>query len=340
MRKLLGFTLIELLFVIAIIGVLVTLGMTMTKEQAQKTKIEKTALQMQQILQAGQSYYADNKCLPDDNSVDAPVNPKISGCNTDTPPAFSSYLPIGITVSSADLHPLGPWNNEYMWGTTADKSKFRVCTTAKDATSEYQIKFNQSVANRVASLLPNALALNWSSQESCGAIAASETCSAGSAANCVVASEVNKLGAGASSANPTQLGGYVLESGVREVNASDLDSTGQSAALEIPLTGKERCQVPYSLNMNVYPLIIKNPTAVNYTSRVIMPIYNFNIDGSPDCTSGGGCSAKVTFQKISLNCTGSAASCVSSALSPYDSHSGEAGALTLGYIASCVPVSN
>jgi len=48
-----GFTLIELLFAIALIGVLASFGVSMMQKRTENFKVEKTALQIQYILQAG-----------------------------------------------------------------------------------------------------------------------------------------------------------------------------------------------------------------------------------------------------------------------------------------------
>ena len=47
-----GFTLIELIFVVAIIGVMATIGLTMFQKQALSSKVDKAAMQMQQLAQS------------------------------------------------------------------------------------------------------------------------------------------------------------------------------------------------------------------------------------------------------------------------------------------------
>ena len=56
-----GFTLIELLFVIALIGVLASFGVSMMQKRAENFKVEKTALQMQHMLQAGMAWNVNHK---------------------------------------------------------------------------------------------------------------------------------------------------------------------------------------------------------------------------------------------------------------------------------------
>lgn len=90
-----GFTLIELLFLIAIIGAIAAMVLNSYQQRSNNLKTEKTALQMQQILQAGLNYFGDNRCWPNGNNC--PNNP----------PAFSIYLPSGIVNN--------PWGNAYSY---------------------------------------------------------------------------------------------------------------------------------------------------------------------------------------------------------------------------------
>lgn len=128
-----GFTLLEILFVISIIAVIATIGLTTMQQRAQKVKIEKTALQMQQILQAGLAYY-------NDNNNTWPNPPK---------PSFDPYIPINGKTS--------PWGESYTWG-GRNKALFRVCTAPT---------FSKQMAERIASQLPNASAVAAAGQSAC-----------------------------------------------------------------------------------------------------------------------------------------------------------------------------
>lgn len=126
-----AFTLIELLLVIAIIGILVSTGLSLLQTRAKQTKVEKTALQIQQLLQAGMAYYVDNGCWP------APKDESPSGCKTQSPPDFiTNYVPVGITKN--------PWGNSYVWHSSG--SLFYIQTVVSDA----------QTAKNLAALLPSA----------------------------------------------------------------------------------------------------------------------------------------------------------------------------------------
>jgi prepilin-type N-terminal cleavage/methylation domain-containing protein len=128
--KLFGFTLIELLFVVAISSILVAVGLSMAQQYSAEIKVKRAALQMNQLLQAGMEYYADNGCWPGGGS-----------CAVPTPPNFTNYIPISY---GATPNPTNPWGNAYLW-TILSNGNFEVRTDAPSA----------SIANRVAGILPS-----------------------------------------------------------------------------------------------------------------------------------------------------------------------------------------
>lgn len=145
MRKIKAFTLIEILFFVAIMGVVASLGFSFLQRQAQQSKVEKTILQIQQVLQAGMSYYVDNNCWPGlgKNSLQR-------GCNTKKPPDFTNYIPVGTTQT--------PWGHTYKW---------QVVGTG-DSLFEVSVDMpNRSLAERVLNGLPVGV-LGKSGDTKCG----------------------------------------------------------------------------------------------------------------------------------------------------------------------------
>jgi general secretion pathway protein G len=125
-KKSMGFTLIELLFIIVIIGIVVALTLSAYQQRTTNLKVEQTALQMQQVLQSGISYYNDNYVWPSSS------NP---------PPVFiQSYLPISGTTN--------PWGQAYQYqGSTTQTNQFQVYSGSLPSAQ---------IASRISSLLPNA----------------------------------------------------------------------------------------------------------------------------------------------------------------------------------------
>lgn len=121
-----GFTLIEILFVIAILSVLASLGLSVLQQRAQQLKVERTALQMQQILQAGMSYKSDKSAWP------------TSITQTD----FVPYLPVNSSSN--------PWGYAYSCGKAANREVFQVKVQVPGSAS------NTKIADQIVALLPNA----------------------------------------------------------------------------------------------------------------------------------------------------------------------------------------
>lgn len=129
-----GFTLIELLFVLAIIGVLASLGVAMLQKRTENFKVHKTALQIQHILQSGMAWNVDhNSAWPDTCG-------NTTGNVTDF---YRNY--IGDNIINA------PWGSPYHW-----------CRTDKYATPQGDRFYvdakakNNNTAQRIAVLLPSA----------------------------------------------------------------------------------------------------------------------------------------------------------------------------------------
>ena len=148
-----GFTLIELLLVIVILGVLTTLALAMYQRHAANFKIQKTAAQMQALLQAAADYYADNGCWPNslvNSSICPPKQPIQYNplCYSENPPSFDDYIPIGISQT--------PWpakTNHYWCQPEPTKGKkFQVMTDALPS---------QTISQQIAAQLPST---TWSGQ--------------------------------------------------------------------------------------------------------------------------------------------------------------------------------
>jgi general secretion pathway protein G len=124
LNKHVGFTIIELLFVIAIIAVLFTIGVSCYSKETEHFKVKKTALQIQHVLQAAQAYYADNNSWP-------------ATSDTDQENAFNTNY-IGGAIKK------NPWGSDsYHYENPVDKGTikmFTVSTTISDTNAAAQIR--------------------------------------------------------------------------------------------------------------------------------------------------------------------------------------------------------
>ena len=93
-----GFTLIELIFVVAILGVMATIGLTMFQKQALTNKVDKAAMQMQQLAQSASAFYVDNGEWP------------ALTANGPEPIEFRNYLPL----ESDGSRYTDPWGGLYL----------------------------------------------------------------------------------------------------------------------------------------------------------------------------------------------------------------------------------
>lgn len=123
-----GFTLIELLFIVVLLGLIMLLVVASYQQRTTNIKIDKTALQIEEILQSASFYYSDTQLYQ---------WPSRASCNTFPTPAFESYLPAGSQIS--------PWGTCYTYGATPDGGF---------AVSVDQVP--QLFAYRLESFLPNA----------------------------------------------------------------------------------------------------------------------------------------------------------------------------------------
>jgi type II secretory pathway pseudopilin PulG len=119
-----GFSIIELLFIIAVLSVAIAIGVSCVSKEADAAKVQKTALQMQTILQGGIAYYSDHGSWIASQS----------DCSDDL---CKIYLGGAIRNN--------PWGNEYFY------------TGTKDNTFKIWSEIPNDARGRVAALLPNAI---------------------------------------------------------------------------------------------------------------------------------------------------------------------------------------
>jgi len=128
-----GFTLIEMLLVLTIISAIIYAGIGYVQQKTLQTKIDRTSAQMQQILNAGLSYYVANGTWPTDITC-LQGGPASAPCNV-------TYLPPTFTNG---------WGNDY--NATSSNSLFYVYTSVPGSAT--QANYANSVAQTIAGALP------------------------------------------------------------------------------------------------------------------------------------------------------------------------------------------
>ena len=158
-KTLRGLTLIELIFVIILMAALATTGLALFRLYSEDFKINRTAEQIQQLLEAASSYYVDNGCWPDPNA-------QCQGPNNWTK-FVSSYIP--LTIPSNATKPVNPWNYPYQYQQDNDPNsvgtRYQVTTTVP----------NQNIAKLIIAKLPSGAIQNSNCNASTPCIILSET---------------------------------------------------------------------------------------------------------------------------------------------------------------------
>jgi prepilin-type N-terminal cleavage/methylation domain-containing protein len=157
-QKYSGFTLLELMLVLALVAVLTVAGLAAYQIQQRNFKIDKTALQMQQWLQAGMAFYVDCNQWPPDSTSDTNILSAMTGkttlmpqeCPTLTAPTLRAYMPAGADTN-------GPWPNSYHIGVGegAYSNMFQVTTDLPFDNTDSPPGL-QAIAAGIAGRLPNA----------------------------------------------------------------------------------------------------------------------------------------------------------------------------------------
>jgi len=132
-----GFTLIEILLVIAVIAVIASLAILTYRGHSQTTRIEKSALELQQVLEAALAYNADQAQWPANNSALPSCTPT-AAANT----FVNGYLPNARTTDA--------FGANYCWSKAGTSDRlFWVAIPVPGN--------DQAMAKRIAARLPNAI---------------------------------------------------------------------------------------------------------------------------------------------------------------------------------------
>jgi prepilin-type N-terminal cleavage/methylation domain-containing protein len=136
-----GFSLLEMMLVLAVMAVVTLTGLSYLREKALNAKIDKTALQLQQWLQAGLAFYNNNGEWPKENKqlIPEPYDPQ------------TAYLPSELKTS--------PWGTDYVIRREGAKPGNLFNIDLPLAASIADAK-GENIGNRIAAKLPSAIWIN------------------------------------------------------------------------------------------------------------------------------------------------------------------------------------
>lgn len=249
--KIKGFTLIETLLVLVIISIMIYASIGYIQQRALQSRIDRTSTQMQQILNAGLSYYVAHNEWP------------TSGNTThDLSLLQGTYLPPStVTIKN-------PWGKDYSIASTPEL--FYVYTSTETVSSGAAA----STANVIAGMLP----LSYTATATGTPPAAGNPCT--NQNTCYIVASVNIPGQNLNNARAINFAGLYKHGGCVPVPECPVDATGttmtpQVFVAPVQVAGTFDGGLSGS-NPNVYPIS-------SFSAYATGPAAN-----PPGCASGGG----------------------------------------------------
>ncbi len=203
-----GFTLIEILMVLVVVSILVWSSVAYFQQRAQQMRVDRTTMDMQQILNAALSYYIANGSWPPSPSLD---------CLQGVSPCSTKYLPSNLKSA---------WDGS-LYKTAANAQLFYVyvqVTTKGDHA--------QGIANTIAGSLP----LSYTTYSSSAPVNNTVPTSGTTCANqksCVVVGSVNIPGQNLNNARSVNFAGLYHHGGCIPVPQCPVDAKGNTMTPQV-----------------------------------------------------------------------------------------------------------
>lgn len=240
-RNIIGFTLIEMLLVLVIASMIIYLAIGYIQQKTLTTRIDITTLQMQQVLNAGLSYYISNSNWP--ASVTCLQGTGV-GCSV-------QYLPSNL---------VSPWGNNYLLVTPSTKPLLYVYTQITSATASGSAA---AVANTIAGKLP----LAYTTSATPNPPTAGAPCT-NTSTTCYVVASVNIPGQNLNNATAVNFAGLYSHGGCVPVPQCPVDANGNTMTPEVVIVPVSVSGLNDPNSANVYPIssftaYAKGPPAAN-----------------------------------------------------------------------------
>lgn len=224
-----GFSLIEILLVLVIMGAVLYMAVGYFRQQALQARVEKTSLQMQQILNAGLAYYVANGAWPemDDHSIECLQGKGGDKCK-------APYL----------ITPLkSPWNNDYKIAADKDSGLFYVYTKVESGT----------ITTALATMIAGKLPMAYTSSDGDDPPDEDDKCSSGDT-SCYVVSAVNIPGQNLNNATAVNFAGVYHHGACVPVPTCPVDANGEKMTPSIMVVPVSVSGLNDPSNDQVYPI--------------------------------------------------------------------------------------
>lgn len=273
-----GFTLVEMMLVLVIISILIWGSIGYMQQRSLQMRMDRTSIQMQQILNAGLAYYVTNGSWPLAQD----------GSSSSLSMLIGTYLPPTIMNN--------PWNQPYQIAVYSPPPSpeqnippplFYVYTAVKSSSAT--LGSATAAANVIAGTLP----LSYTSTDTSGSAtqppSSGATCGAGST-TCYVVASVNIPGQNLNNARAVNFAGLYKHGGCIPVPQCPTDPTGatvmtpQVMVVPVSVSG---INDQSSSSQNIYPISSFTAYAKGNTPLDVSPPMCL---GSTSVTGGNDCS--------------------------------------------------
>lgn len=265
-RHMKGFTLIEILLVLTIISATLYLLLGYSQQKAYQMRVDRTTAQMQQILNAGLSYYVANGQWPIANgtALDMTNNPDNLQIN--------NYLPYGVIISN-------PWGGgAYYIYTDPNGRAFTVYTSISSVSSSRA----SSAAKMVAGSLP--MASTTATAGNPPPIGTTPQCTNANT-TCWVSASVNIPGQNLNNATAVNFTGTVRHGGCVPVPVCPVDSNGNTMTPQVQIIPVSVSGYNDPLQNTVYPITSFTAYARGPSTLPAQPPRCINSTTGPNCNT-------------------------------------------------------
>lgn len=224
-KKIEGFTLIEMLLVLVIASMIIYLALGYIQQKTLTTRMDRTSLQMQQILNAGLSYYVANGKWP--ANIDCLEGTGDATC--------IQYIPKDLT---------SPWGDKYK--VLSKNALFYVYAQITSASASGSAA---ATANTIAGTLP----LAYTTSTTPNPPSAGTACATAST-SCYVVASVNIPGQNLNNATAVNFAGLYKHGGCVPVPRCPVDANGNTMTPEIMVVPVSVSGVNDANSSQVYPI--------------------------------------------------------------------------------------